>query len=330
MFDLDIPPAWTLSVENILQHRWRKILVLGATDRGKSTYCNLLAIKILSAGFRVAFVDADVGQKDVGPPATISLAYVKSEKGLTDAQIAGLYFAGAVSPAGHFLPIVVGTRRLVDMAQADHVIVDTTGLIHRAGSVLKSFQIDSIRPDAIIAIEKRNELETILNAYSHLNILRLSPSRAARSKSPKERKLLREKSFGNYFSGACELAVNIRELIFQRSPLFTGKRVQDTQYLYAEESCGGIVAVGSTVTTEKHRHLHLLQPGFEKNLLCALADKQGEVVGLGIMKRIDFLREQICVVTPVRREDFVLMQFGDMYISIDGRELPHPIKKGFY
>src|SRR5512139_1849639 len=71
MTALDIPAAWARSADTILRNRWRTILVLGATDRGKSTYCAVLGARLSHARRRVALVDADVGQKDVGPPATI-------------------------------------------------------------------------------------------------------------------------------------------------------------------------------------------------------------------------------------------------------------------
>lgn len=51
------------------------MLVLGGTERGKSSYCHFLVQQLCGASARVAFVDADIGQKDVGPPATVSLGF---------------------------------------------------------------------------------------------------------------------------------------------------------------------------------------------------------------------------------------------------------------
>ena len=52
----------------------------------------------MAAGTRVAFADADVGQKDVGPLATITPAYLNSTPVLRRAQPVSYYFVDAVSP----------------------------------------------------------------------------------------------------------------------------------------------------------------------------------------------------------------------------------------
>ena len=44
------------------------VLVIGATDTGKSTFCRYLADYALAAGRKVACVDADIGQSGIGPP----------------------------------------------------------------------------------------------------------------------------------------------------------------------------------------------------------------------------------------------------------------------
>src|SRR5262249_57699816 len=79
---IDIPPAWEWSASQIVQHRWRKVLVVGAVDRGKSTYCAFLSRRCLAAGLRVAVIDTGIGQKDLGPPATLTLRYPEPTQSL--------------------------------------------------------------------------------------------------------------------------------------------------------------------------------------------------------------------------------------------------------
>ena len=92
---LDIPPAWDWSADQIVQHRWRKILVLGGVDRGKSTYCRFLTRRCLETGQRVAVVDTDVGQKDIGPPATLTLGYPEVAQALAEVLPAAAEIAEA-------------------------------------------------------------------------------------------------------------------------------------------------------------------------------------------------------------------------------------------
>ena len=65
MPQFDIPVDWERSAADIIRHRWRKVLIIGNVDSGKSTYCAFLSHRFLAAGFGVAIVDADIGQKDI-------------------------------------------------------------------------------------------------------------------------------------------------------------------------------------------------------------------------------------------------------------------------
>ncbi|HAV42591.1 TPA: polyhydroxyalkanoate depolymerase, partial [bacterium] len=111
----------------------RIIIVIGAVDTGKTTLVTYLANKAAEGGKVVGIVDADIGQSDIGPPTTIGLGMIKEPvEDLRKITPADLYFVGSLSPKGHLLPMVVGTRRMVEHAfqlGAQKVIIDTTGLI---------------------------------------------------------------------------------------------------------------------------------------------------------------------------------------------------------
>jgi polynucleotide 5'-hydroxyl-kinase GRC3/NOL9 len=137
-----------------LQQRPRTILVLGG-DAGESSYCRFLVAQLLGAGERLAIVDADVGQKIVGPPATVTLGHAEGTAEQWTAAAEAFYFVGSTGPVGRMLPLVVGTAQLVNAAGAAFVIVDTTGYIEASGRVLKGYKIDAVRPDLIVAIQKQ-------------------------------------------------------------------------------------------------------------------------------------------------------------------------------
>lgn len=321
---LDIPAPWRHSAEHILDKGRHVILVLGASDRGKSSYCHYLTQWLVTAGVRVAFVDADIGQKDVGPPATITLAYPEAGQSLARAALAGLYFVGAVTPVGHFLAMVVGTRRLLDAADAPFVIVDTTGLVLRSGRILKACQIESLRPDLIVCLEKGRELESLLKPHRHLDILRLAPSKQAVPKSARQRKEARQRAFRRYFAGARERVVELGNVVIQRAPLFYGRHLDDPHYLYAEQVDEGIVAIARHNKASPPSGVKLLPLGFERSLLCGIADSHGDGLGLAILKQIDFTRQRLTLVTPLAKRQLRIVQFGHLHLSPDGRELGHP------
>ena len=49
------------------------VLVIGATDVGKSTFCRFLVDSAVDRGLKTVFVDTDVGQSQIGPPTTIGM-----------------------------------------------------------------------------------------------------------------------------------------------------------------------------------------------------------------------------------------------------------------
>ena len=319
---IDIPEAWAKSVEQVRARRWRKILVLGETDRGKSTYSRYLCEQLLERDpeANVAYVDADLGQKDIGPPAAITLGY--PQRGLPWAQIdtAALYFVGNVTPVARLLPTVLGVQRLVDMARAQRTVINTLGFVRGVGRVLQTHLIEAIRPDAIIAIARGPELSALLKPYRYHPILRLPPSPQASAKSPEARQANRDRAFRHYFSAAQPIELRLQDLILQRLLLFTGAKIHFPPFPYAERTDEGVIVVAAKGLTVPPR-VQVVPLGFEQHLLCGLSNRRQQGIGLGILQRIDYNRSALSLLTPVPAEHIRVLQFGDLYIGSDGREL---------
>ncbi|MDH3599117.1 MAG: Clp1/GlmU family protein [Candidatus Tectomicrobia bacterium] len=288
---MDIPSSWAASARQIQRHAWRRILVIGATDRGKSTYCQYLCHHLLAAGDSVALVDADIGQKDIGPPGTITLGYPDADNPLHRLQPAAWYFIGAVSPAEHLLPMVTGARQLADAAQAARVIINTTGFVHGLGRQLKGRKIEALEPDVMVSLAQGRELDALLAPYRHIRTLHLPPSPQARRKRPQQRRANREQAFRTYFAKARNVSLTRREV-----------RIQ-------ERTPDGMITV-----TE-------MPAGFERHLLCGVANRQGHGVGLAVLMHIDVDTDTLHLLTPVALEQIRMLQFGYLYISPDGKEL---------
>lgn len=320
---LDIPDAWRHAAARIASRGWRKIMVVGAADRGKSTFCAYLARHLLEAGRTVAFVDADIGQKDLGPPATVSLAHLRPERGLSGAVAEALYFVGAVNPVAHFVRLVIGTQRIVDAARAHCIIIDTTGLVQGRGAVLKALKIEAVRPDALVLLGQGDELAPIARAHRHLELLPVAPSPAARRKSERARKANREAAYRACFAGAGLRVLELDRLAVQRSLLFTGEPVADPRFLYAERVGEELVGVAPQGEVEAAPGLHVLPAGFADHLLCGLADHRGDCLGLGIVQALDLRQGRVSLLTTVPARGIRVLQMGDLYIGPDGRELRH-------
>lgn len=146
-------------------------VALGGMDSGKTTFLKMVAEVAVRVGRKVAYLDTDVGQTTIGPPATIGMKYLEHEDDLKPEALAhpdAMYFVGSVTPQGHLLPIVVGASKMAEQARAygaDIILVDTTGLIGGTlGQILKYHKVEVLRPDLIVGFQRGEELEPILGA----------------------------------------------------------------------------------------------------------------------------------------------------------------------
>jgi polynucleotide 5'-hydroxyl-kinase GRC3/NOL9 len=232
---------------------------------------------------------------------------------------AAYYFVGSTGPIGRFMPLIIGTARLAREAHGEFVVIDTTGLVHESGRILKNYKIEAVRPDVVVAVERRNELAPIRMANQHVPVIKIEPSRKAHGKDDYEKIEVRRRSYARHFAGAALLEFSLKALIIQRTLLFAGEPVEVEGATHAERSAEGILIVGAPVAPPPDSKL--LPLGFERNLLCGLADATGQCLGLGIIDRIDFAGSTIALTTPVERDKVRIVQFGDLYVTPEGGEL---------
>jgi polynucleotide 5'-hydroxyl-kinase GRC3/NOL9 len=196
---LHVPPEWEAQAAEIFERRLRKILVIGGSAVGKTSFCRYLVGALLAQQADVAFVDADIGQSSLGPPAAVTLGYPTTPVDFSAVQPAAWYFVGSTGPMGRFLPLVIGTASLAREARGAFVIIDTTGLVHESGRILKNYKIEAVQPDVIVAIERRNELALVRMANRHVPIMRIEPSRKAHGKEDYEKIEVRRLAYARYF-----------------------------------------------------------------------------------------------------------------------------------
>lgn len=316
---LQVPPDWEAAATEIFERRLRTILVIGVAAAGKSSFCRYLSEALLAQSAEVAIVDADIGQSNLGPPATVTLGYPVLPVDLSAVLPAAYYFVGSTGPIGRFLPLVIGTANLAHEARTPFVIIDTTGLVHESGRVLKNYKIEAVRPDVIVMLERRNELAPIRVANRHLPIIKIKPSHKAHGKEDCEKIEVRRQSYARHFSGANALRFPLDSLIFQRTLVLTGRSIEIDGAIHAEQTADGILAVGTSSTPPPGSKV--LPLGFERSLLCGIADANGRCLGLGIIEQIDFAGRTIVLTTPVEREKARIVQFGDVYVTPEGGEL---------
>ena len=190
-------------------------LVLGTSDTGKTSLIAHLASALAARGERVAVVDADVGQSEIGPPTTVGLGRVTGPLGrLADAEVLALEFVGDTSPVRYIRETAEATGRLVRRALDagfDRVLVDTGGLVEGPlGVALKRAKIRAADPDLVLVLQRRDESEPIaraLEAATRPRVVRLVPSPAVVRRTATRRREHREKMLRDYFARGATTAL---------------------------------------------------------------------------------------------------------------------------
>jgi len=185
----------------------RVIYVMGATDRGKSTFCRYLARELLKEA-TVGYLDCDTGQSSIGPPTTVGLAlYDESPE---DPGAVFLRFVGSTSPVGHMLQHLVATARLKEKASeegTDYLIIDSPGWVVEPGA--QEFHIrmiDLLQPDLLVAIQSDHELEGIavnFRRHPRMEVRTVPVSERVVERRRGWRRIYRTRKFERYFSDLC-------------------------------------------------------------------------------------------------------------------------------
>src|SRR5882724_8235066 len=75
-----LPPDWLPGLEAIRALPAGGVaLLVGATDRGKTTFAAMAAAILAGELSKVAVVDADIGQSEIGPPGTVGMAAARPD-----------------------------------------------------------------------------------------------------------------------------------------------------------------------------------------------------------------------------------------------------------
>lgn len=292
------------------------VVIVGMMDVGKSTMTAMLGNKALARGYKVVIIDADVGQNDLGPPTTISLARLtKYVTHLRQLVAEKSLFLQSTSMERIWPRAVAQIAKAVEYAkktwQPDTIIVNTDGwVLDEEAATFKRRLIERLTPSLIVAIQVENELGPILNGYS--NVLVLPPPPHVRTRSREDRKIHREMGYGRYIFPPVELAVSLDKIPLCNLPLFQGIEMGEELKRMLTRAIGvGVLRayqVGSRVYAVVEggewvvRRVGGFQVvglpiDFEKGLLAGLEDSEGFLVGLGVIKKIYYDRKRAIIYT---------------------------------
>ncbi len=263
------PPSWDKPFEAILalQKRPVVVMILGAADCGKSSLCTYLLNKLIDGKNKVAVLDGDLGQSDIGPSATIGYGLTsKRIPELYNLRLKNAFFVGVTSPITAISKTIEGLDAIeteVLQGQVDFVLINTDGFVRGEVAVIyKTDLIKTLKPDVIIAIQIQDELEPLISSLE-TPVIVVEPSFALKQRPPEKRKILREMTYSRYLKNA---------------------KLQ----CYPK----------SQVTIEPRAAIPRNQEP-EKGLLVGLCGRGSKFLGIGVLREVNQLRKTLKVQTAV-------------------------------
>lgn len=246
------------------------VVLVGGLDTGKTSLSRNVLTAAVEVGRPAALLDADVGQKTVGPPATVTLKMVRSAADLEPGSLAvadEMSFVGSTSAQGYLLPVVAGVARLHRRAKdegADLVVVDTSGLVSGiTGQVLKYHKVELLEPDLVVGLQRGEELLPLLGVIQRFFPTQVVPLGVHPDVVPTtvdRRADNRERAMRAYFSGELH-RFRVKPTVFMPAlpPLFDVPQLH-RMLVGLSNGAGAYTGLGYLEYTEDEGVLRLISP----------------------------------------------------------------------
>jgi polynucleotide 5'-hydroxyl-kinase GRC3/NOL9 len=327
-------------------------LILGEGDVGKTTFARLLVNALTERHGRVAYLDGDIGQSEVGPPTCVGLGFASAPVlALSDLPPHALAFVGSTSPIGLFMEHLSAIRKLADQADGCPLVVDTCGYTQGSNArKLQQHTFDLMNPAHLIALQRREELTPLFAPLTrrtscHVNTPPIP--KVIGVKPPKFRQQRRVMRFASYFADAKLHTYAMEDVGILGTWLNTGTPVAAHLHkflaqtlepfgkmYYAELSGRHLGIMTSQPIPPQSPALALAQEPFRaqsvsitvaprlRHLVIGLEDATGKLLGLGTLEALDFRRRTLGIMTPVRAPAAAcILRFGLLRVQPDGTEL---------
>lgn len=347
-----IPSSWISAFEQLLKPEVKTLtaMIIGTVGSGKTSFCTFITNKLLTKEKKVAILDGDLGQSDVGPPGTLSYAHVKRQTtDLFNLRAEDAYFIGTTSPNTVIDKMIEGLVRLhqkISASASESIIVNTDGWIDGDDAVkYKSQLVKELNPNIVFCLQLDNELEPLLrNLEKDRTVIIDSPS-VIKKRSRERRRSLRELGYIKYLRNSKVRSIPISWLEIEgdtfiglnvnREKMKGVSRIQELlgmQLLHVAELQSEIcIVVGkkrwisqdkiSKLEEATKKKVVVLHKGEEEGLIMALYDNERKWLGIGLLHEVDYRRKVMKISTPVS-EKISRVELGRLKLDESYGEIP--------
>lgn len=324
-----------------------RVVVVGEVDSGKTTFSTFLLNTALTKGLKVALIDADLGQNDVGWPGTVALALPEHPVSwLGELEPSAFYFVGTNTPMGCEDAVILGVSKLLrSVSGKDLVIVNTDGWVfEKRALTYKCRLVEAVEPSALVVMKGTGAAEAIAQVFKGANIrvVRAPTPPAARGKERELRKMRRELSYIDLLRKSSVRTISLGRVKLWASYTFNGQRDEKLGLALSEllgfevyaEVCGNVVVL--TVAGEKeYRKLIELKEQISKltdkevvvsclsglkGFLVGFMNDRLEHVGIGVLEEVDLKEGVVKVRTPFNTEGVSVLIVGRLRLTEEGAE----------
>jgi polynucleotide 5'-hydroxyl-kinase GRC3/NOL9 len=287
-----ISPLWVESVEVLMGFQKKPVIamVMGKADSGKTSFCTYLINKLVSAKQKVAILDGDVGQSDIGSPCTLAYAFIaKPLTELYELKAENAFFVGVTSPSEAVNKTIEGLAlmkaEILDRT-VDFVVVNTDGWVEGEEAVkYKAKLAKMLEPDMVLCIQQKDELKPLLATLIKFRKIVIDSSSVAKQRSREKRKNLREMSYAKYLTDAKVKSLPLNQLAIEEK----------------------------TVSS--------IRQGEEGGLLLGLYAAQRKFLGIGILREVDSVKKTLKVLTSVSAKPSIIA-LGKVRLDENLKEAP--------
>ena len=206
--DISSISAWLKFMKNIVEGGYKRVIVVGPPDTGKST----LVLWLYNMSQQLSMIETDIGQNEHGYPASLTCAEPPQNRYyfmLQDIEPNYAWFVGHVRVdlviPRHYLAIV-NARRVC----GQKFVADTDGYVYGAGYLHKVSVVEILEPELVIELRKPgedcmfNSLRSLVDDYMCIE----SPYTHVKTRRTIDRRSFRNMMYSRLFREAKRVSVD--------------------------------------------------------------------------------------------------------------------------
>ncbi len=286
-----VPESWSKPVQTALELQKKPvvIVVLGAVDSGKSSFTTYLLNRLVAEQRRVAVLDGDLGQSDIGPVASVGLGVAtKPVSDIHNLKMRNGFFVGVTSPSLAAKKAVKGLAAMkaeAETHEVDYILVNTDGYVAEDDAVSYKIEIiKELKPDIVVAVQVQTELEHILSCLGGGGVMIVEPSTAVSIRTPEKRRRLRERNYAKHIKNGKLHCIPISQVTLEPRN-----------------------GVPKTMATQK-------------GILMGLYGQGNKFLGIGVLRAVNVTRRTLKIQTSVDTKPMRLV-FGKVLLNMKLQEV---------